>query len=321
MAVTKISDVVVPEVYGPYVLQRSVELCNFIKSGIATSDGDRIAQRLAAGGQTVNLPMWVNSRTSDEVPTEDAEATINKITADKDIAVRHIRNISYGASDYTRLLSGDDPMKAIAEKNSLDWANAFQDVAVSSLKGIFDKTAGALKDNTLDISGGTGAAAVVSYDALVDALYLLGDHAENVKAIAMHSAVFAALTKLKLLDNPSPVGEAFPFKTFLGRTIIVDDALEPTSGAYPIYLFGQGAFAFNELPGLAEIEIDRNKKSGNDYLITRRTFTMHPRGVKWVGTAAGLAPKNEELATAANWKLVDDKKNVAIAMLVAKVKQ
>lgn len=319
MAITKISDVVVPEIYGPYVLQRSVELCNFIASGIATGDGERIAQRLAAGGSTINLPMWVNARTADEVPTEDVDATINKIQADKDIAVRHIRNISYGASDYSRLLSGDDPMKAIAEKNAKDWAYALQNVAINTLKGLFTASTGALKDSVLDISGGTGAAAVISYDALVDALYLLGDHADNVGAIAMHSAVFAKLTKLKLLDNPSPVGEAYPFKTFLGRSIIVDDALAPTSDAYPIYLFGKGAFAFNELPGLAEVEIDRNKKSGNDYLITRRTFTMHPRGVKWAGTAAGLAPTNAELATAANWALVDDRKNVAIAELIAKV--
>lgn len=320
MANTKLADVIVPEVYGPYVLQKSVELCNFIKSGIATGDGERIAQRLAAGGQTVNLPMWVNNRTPDEVPVEDTDATINKITADKDIAVRHIRNISYGSNDYARLLSGDDPMKAIGDKNALDWAFALQNVAINSLKGLFTASTGALKDSVLDISGGTGSAAVISYDSLVDALYLLGDHAENVSAMAMHSAVFAKLTKLKLLDNPTPIEQAYPFRTFLGRSIIVDDALEPDANDnYPIYLFGKGAFAFNELPGLAEVEIDRNKKSGNDYLITRRTFTMHPRGVKWVGTAAGLAPTNAELATAANWSLVDNRKNVAIAELIAKV--
>lgn len=319
MANTKLEDVIVPEVYAPYVLQKSVELCNFIKSGIATSDGERIAQRLAAGGQTVSLPMWVNERTPDEVPVEDTDATINKITADKDVAVRHIRNISYGSNDYARLLSGDDPMKAIGDKNALDWAFALQKIAINSLKGLFTPSTGALKDSVLDISGGTGAAAVISYEALVDALYLLGDHAENVTAIAMHSAVFAKLTKLKLLDNPTPIDQTYPFRTFLGRSIIVDDNLEPTDGAYPIYLFGTGAFAFNELPGLAEVEIDRNKKSGNDYLITRRTFTMHPRGVKWVGPITGLAPSNAELATAAKWQLVDNRKNVAIAELIAKV--
>jgi hypothetical protein len=46
---------------------------------------------------------------------------------------------------------------------------------------------------------------------------------------------------------------------------------------------------------------------------------MHPRGLQWVGTAAGATPTNAELATPANWALADDIKNVPITKLVAKL--
>ena len=46
---------------------------------------------------------------------------------------------------------------------------------------------------------------------------------------------------------------------------------------------------------------------------------MHPRGVRWIGTPAGQTPSNTELATSTNWALADDRKNVAIALLKAKV--
>ena len=46
---------------------------------------------------------------------------------------------------------------------------------------------------------------------------------------------------------------------------------------------------------------------------------MHPRGLKWVGTASGTTPSNTELAIATNWALADDLKNVPITKLVAKL--
>ena len=106
----------------------------------------------------------------------------------------------------------------------------------------------------------------------------------------------------------------------MGKRIIVDDSLKATDGAYPIYFFAKGAVAYNEdTSGLELTETDRDKLGGNDVLISRRAFVMHPRGVKWVGTAAGTTPTNDELATAANWELADNIKNVPITKLIAKL--
>ena len=102
--------------------------------------------------------------------------------------------------------------------------------------------------------------------------------------------------------------------------VIVDDAIMGTSGAHPIYFFGKGAIAFNEdTTGIEITETDRDKVGGNDILVTRRAFVMHPRGLAWEGTPSDVTASNAELATAANWSLADNIKNVPITKLVAKL--
>ena len=176
------------------------------------------------------------------------------------------------------------------------------------LTGIFGVAA--LSANVLDNSTHDLNASVMT-----DAMYLLGDKSEKISAIAMHSKVLAKLKKLDILDRNTFMPSALTptYQTYMGRRVIVDDTLAPTSDVYPIYLFGNGAVVFNENNELASIETDRDIVEHKDVLVTNRVFTMHPRGVKWVGSAAGETPVNSELATSANWSLVENPKNVKIA--------
>ena len=56
-------------------------------------------------------------------------------------------------------------------------------------------------------------------------------------------------------------------------------------GVYTTYLFGQGAIAYGignpEGHVATETDRDRKKGSGVNYLINRRCFIMHPRGIAW----------------------------------------
>ena len=185
-----------------------------------------------------------------------------------------------------------------------------------------------MSDHVKDISANEGASGVISNDVLIDSIYMLGDNYNALTGLAMHSAVQAKLAKLKLLDEPRDPSNMNPeFETYMRRRIIVDDAIAPVtvgSGAsaykaYPIYLFGQGAVAYNESAALIEAETDRDKAQGEDYLFTRRVFTMHPRGIKWKGVPAGVTATNAELEVGTNWELVEDSKNVAIAKLIVRL--
>ena len=326
MATTKIANVIVPEVYNPYVLQKEVELNQVIASGIATNDPDLKFPNVSAGvkgGKTIHIPFWkslIGSGATDEVLDDTTALTLNNISAGESIAAINIRGKAWGVNDLARYLSGDDPMAAVADMNAAYWANAEQHVLVKTLEGITDKTAGAIKDHVLDISGESGAAAVLSSEAMVDAIYLMGDHASELAGVMMHSQAMAKLVKLNLIDTIRDADNDVEYKAYMGKRVIVDDTLAATSGAYPIYFFGQGAVAFNQdTEGLELTETDRDSLGGNDILVTRRAFVMHPRGLKWVGTASGATPSNAELATAANWELADELKNVPITKLVAKL--
>lgn len=325
MAETKLADVIVPEVYNPYVIQKETELSKIIQSGIATRDPDIVfpnMSRAAKGGKTIHIPFWksiVTDDEDDEIITETS-AVVNNITADESVAAVHLRRKAWGASDLAGYFAGSDPMAAIGTMNAAFWANRMQRVLLRTLEGITDKTAGALKEHVLDISGETGDAAVLSSSAMVDAIYKMGDHAEDIAGILMNSQTMAKLVKLNLIDTIRDADNNIEYKAYMGKTVIVDDGLKATGGAYPIYFFGQGAIAFNEETRNLELtETDRDTLAGTDILVTRRAFVMHPRGLKWVGTAASTTPSNTELATAANWELADNIKNVPITKLIAKL--
>ena len=63
---TVISDVIVPEVFNPYVIERTAELSAFYQSGIIarTPELDRLA---SSGGKLINMPFWEDLTGDDEV--------------------------------------------------------------------------------------------------------------------------------------------------------------------------------------------------------------------------------------------------------------
>lgn len=328
MAETRISNVIVPEVYNPYVIQRTTELNKIIQSGIATRDTNlqfpNVARKVK-GGKTIHIPFWKSvidaAGSDDEVLSDNAGLSVNNIEAGESVAAIHCRGKAWGANDLARYFAGSDPMMAIADMNAAYWAFWEQNVLLSSLKGITDKTAGALKDHVLDISGETGAAAVLSSEAMVDAMYLMGDHASELGGIIVPAPVMAKLVKLNLIDTVRDADSPAEYRYYMGKPVIVDDSLKAESaGVYPVYFFGQGAVAFNEdTEGLEITETDRDKLAGVDVLISRRAFVMHPRGLSWIGSPAGTTPTNAELETATNWALADNAKNIPITKLIAKV--
>lgn len=90
---------------------------------------------------------------------------------------------------------------------------------------------------------------------------------------------------------------------------------------YDTYFLGSGVFIreYGTPAGLITTETDRDKISGENYLINRRAYVMHPNGISWKANAltdsGAKYAANVDLAKAANWELVVDHKNVPITML------
>jgi hypothetical protein len=201
---------------------------------------------------------------------------------------------------------------------------------ISSLKGVF--AAPTMAGNLLAIHAEyialQTAASKMNGASFVDATQRLGDRGDRLVAVAMHSAVEASLRKLDLIDFiPDSQGEA-QIRTFQGRRVIVDDGCPVRAGTtdgqvYTTFLFGPGAFGmgFDDLNGAPVegghgtegCEIARDALNSDTFLVNRRRFILHPRGVKFTSASVAAANvTNAELELAANWVRVWENKNVPV---------
>ncbi len=323
MTVTKtiIDDVIVPEVFNPYVIERTAQLSALYQSGIISTNQE--LNRLAtAGGRLINMPYWEDLTGDDEVLSDTDALTPGKITAEKDVAALLARGRAWSVNDLAKALSGDDPMRAIGDLVAAYWARRWQAILIKILTGVFADggTAQGTATNLADISGGSGAAAVISASAAIDAIYKMGDAYDKLTAFCMHSAVLAKLAKDDLIEYVKPSTGSVDVPTFLGKRVIVDDGCPVSNGVYDTYIFGAGAIGLGEGAAPVPTETDRDSLAGDDILINRRHFILHPRGVRWKDAAVvGSTPTNTELANKLNWERVYEAKNVRIVLFKHKI--
>lgn len=316
MAVTKIQNVIVPDVFNPYVVEKTAELSALFQSGIIRPDAalDTLAR---TGGTLLQMPFWTDLTGADEVLSDSAALTPQNIAASKDIARLHARGKAWGVNDLAKALSGDDPMAQIGNLVAEYWARRFQALLISTLKGVF--AAASMSGNVHDISAVTGADAFTG-STFIDAAHKLGDAESKLTAVMVHSLVFATMRKQNLIEFIPNSEGVYNIPTYLGKRVIVDDSMPVSSGVYTTYLFGEGAIGYGEGEAPVPTETDRDSLAGEEYLINRRHFIMHPRGVKWnEASVAGEFPTNAECETAANWTRVYENKNIRIVKFVHKI--
>ena len=298
MAAVKVSDVIVPEIFAPYVINRTVEKSALWQSGII-SNIDEATLLNQNGGALINMPFWNDLNGDSEVLSDNSRLTVNNIKAGADVAILHARGKAWGANDLARALAGDDPMSAIADLVVNYWSREMQKITLATLKGVFGSAT--MAGNLSDISKASGAAAVIGGDKFIDASFKLGDEVNQLTAVAMHSATAAVLAKQGLIQTIRDADGVVLYQTYMDKRIIV----------YTTYLFGAGALGYGEVGAPVPVETDRDSLASEDILINRRHFILHPRGVKWKG-AAGIAPVNTGLATESNWERVYDPKQIRI---------
>ena len=112
--ITKISDVIVPELFNPYVINRTMELSELFKSGIVahSPEFDRLASEAA---RTHNMPFFEDLAGDAQNVVEDNDIEFRKITSNKDVSTTIMRQNAWGATNLSAALAGADPMKAIGD--------------------------------------------------------------------------------------------------------------------------------------------------------------------------------------------------------------
>ena len=333
MAGTKLTDVIVPELFNPYVINKSMELSALVQSGIVAnnSEFDKLASQAAP---IINMPFFEDLTGESEQIIENVDLEDNKITSNKDKACIIRRAKMWSATDLSAALAGTDPMGAIAGLVANFWVRDTQKELIAILKGIFGTAEDVdtstketrLLSNLLDISEKTGDAANWSVNSFIDAQQLLGDAQSQLTAVVMHSATWSYLKKLELIKTERQSVD-LSFETYQGKRVIIDDGCPFENGVYTSYLFGQGAVALgNGSPvGFVPTETERDKKKGSgvDYLINRKTYIMHPRGVSFTNAEVDKTegPSRLELMNPKNWKPVYEPKQIRIVAFRHKVGQ
>lgn len=314
---TKIADVIVPEVFNPYVIERTAELSALVKCGIIVRD-EELDKLALAGGRLINMPYWKDLNGDDEVLDDNGALTPGKITAGQDVAALLMRGKAWSVNDLATALSGDDPMKAIGDLVAEYWARQRQKTLLAVLKGVFASST--MSGNVHDISSLEGDLAKINGTSFIDAKTKLGDASDKLTAVAMHSTVFAELEKQNLIQYIPNSQGVVDFPSYLGRKVIVDDGCPKDGDVYTTYLFGQGAIGEGNGAAPVPTETDRDSLAGEDILINRQHFLLHPRGVKFTDSSvAKKSPSNAELADQANWNRVYENKNIRIVAFKHKI--
>ena len=321
MSGTTLKDVIVPEIFEPYVARKSLELSALYQSGVIENNSE--FDKLAGEAAPIHTMPFFEDLTGDaDDVVEGVKLEAEKIKSNTDVCATIRRAKMWSSTDLAASLAGTDPMLAIANNVGGFWARNMQKELISTLKGVFASEK--MKDHILDISAGSGKAANISASAFIDGLELLGDAQASLGIVVMHSATKAYLKKQNLITTERDSTDV-EFEVYQGRRVIVDDGCPVSSGVYTTYIFGQGAIAFGLGSPVGEVrtEVDREKQmgSGVDFLINRRTFILHPRGIKWTNKKREHVEtvSRTELEDATNWEPVYESKAIRLVAIKHKL--
>ena len=325
------SDIIVPEIFTPYLIEATTQRDAFLSSGVVQPMAELDASE---GGDFINVPFFSANLSGDfEVLTDSSSLTPGKITANKQVGVVLHRGRAFESRDLAALAAGADPMAAIATKVAAYVANQRQKDLIKCLEGVF----GGLTSNTgaafIDLSFDKTGQTALGPRQVAKARALLGDQGDKLTAVAMHSAVYYDLVERKAIDYitntearlstaatgastinaiAGSIASAYAgdnsVPTFMGLRVIVCDDLAPTSTNYPVYFFTAGAIASGEQMAL-RTETDRDILAKSDAMAIDLHYCYHPIGAKW-GTTVN--PTQAQLATIGNWTKVYETKNIGI---------
>lgn len=346
MAITTIGDIVTGNipVLSSYLTQDPVEKTAFFQSGILTPT--QYAGEIARGPSNLaTIPFWraidasVEPNYSNDVYADIAEP--RAIGTGEMMARVAYLNEGFGQADLTVELTSKNPLQSVAARLDNYWQRQAQRRLIASALGIYNNNIAATDayhtQNDMVVTAAAGFDAV----SFIDATQTMGDallspvQSSVLGAIAMHSYVYGQARKAQLIDFIRDADNNTLFPTYQGYRVVVDDSMTVVgTGAdakYISIIFGNGAIGYGEGSPSNPLEFQRSADRGNgggvEVLWTRKTMLLHPFGYSFTsntitgtpGTTNPVSASWADLAVAANWQRVVERKSVPIAFLVTGV--
>jgi hypothetical protein len=181
------SDIIIPEVFTPYVIEQTTQRDAFLASGVVQPLAELNATE---GGDFINVPFWKANLSGDfEVLTDSTSLTPGKIQAGKQVGVILHRGRAFESRDLAALAAGSDPMAAIGAKIADYIANQRQKDLLSCLGGVFGSlgsTSSSAAFFGLTIDGESGdTPTTLSPRHVAEARSLLGDQGDKLAAMSI----------------------------------------------------------------------------------------------------------------------------------------
>lgn len=325
-----------PDVFTDYIQEVDPVHTSIINSGVLRVSPD-ISAVLTDKNNVFTVPNY--APLSGEAKNYDGSTdnTPEEVSSKKQTGMAFRRMAAWKDQDFTRELTGADPLGDVARKVAYYQQKNNQKELLAIVDGVLDVPGMSTHVKNIAATKGDQATATataenrLSGDTFLDAAQeALGDNFDDLTMVAMHSRVYTNLLKLQLVNNIATTPDAYSrgvqFGLLLNKYLVmVDDSLTTSSKdglpTYNTYLLGEGAIATARNVRIDRpnyVDYDPEHKGGENKLYSKWGMVLHPLGMS-INTAniAKDSPTRAELGLAANWTKVWDAKNIKLAKIVS----
>lgn len=316
-----------PEVFSEYMTEQATWNDRIIASGILVQDST-IMSLIGEKGNVCTLPFYTAiDAEEDPALNNDGETdnTPSEITGKKQTAMLIQRMKAWKAQDFTKELTGADPMTHIANSVS-DFYKQVRTKDLMSIAGAV-LSLDAMKDHVTDLTTETDTK--ISDTTLIYAQQkAIGDSADNMGLLVMHSYIYARYKAMGLVDYnkytiTNAVEKSLDLPTINGFIPIVSDRFTvDTTGDSPVYstyMFGTGSVLTCDKTNYEKpyyTDYDPETNAGIAKLYTKQGYVLHPNGFSIkADKIAKESPTNAELGAKANWGLAYNHKNIRMGVI------
>ena len=304
-------------------------------SGIVRQDST-IMDLIGTKGNVATIPIYKPLNVYDEdmgALNNDGETDNIPVTisGDKQTCMLIQRMKAFQAKDFTKELTGADPLGLIKSKIANYYRQVWEIELMNIAKAVLGVTA--LADHITDLSVTSGTVSeknVIDATTLIDAEQkALGDMAGGMGLAIMHSRIFANYKKLELVEYAKytvggVIKQDITLPTIGGKNVLVTDyyTVDTSVSGFPVYntyLFGEGAFLSadkNNYENQYTTNYDPETSAGIDKFYTKQGKVLHPNGLSLaVDNIAKESPTFNELGNATNYALKFNPKNVKMGLI------
>lgn len=321
-----------PDVFTDYIQEVDPVHTSIINSGVLRVSPD-ISAVLTDKNNVFTVPNY--APLSGDAKNYDGETnnTPVEVSSKKQTGMAFRRMAAWEDRDFTRELTGADPLGDVARKVAYYQQKNNQKDLLAVVDGVLNVPDMNTHVKNISASKDTQPTAEnrLSGDTFLDAAQeALGDNFDDLTMVAMHSRVYTNLLKLQLVNNiattPGAYSRGVQFGLLLNKYLVmVDDSLTtntkdgPTT--YNTYLLGEGAIATARNVRIDRpnyVDYDPENKGGVNKLYSKWGMALHPLGMSIDTTKiAKNSPTRDELGAAASWTKVWDAKNIKLAKIVS----